>query len=100
MTTVSLQYTDENGDNFKQDFNVMLMKGFTGPDEVQFVAVQHKLLNGGVSEQIRGFRRAVTFDFGVVEEQSDRLFIWEFLRHPRRRVVYGNDVIYAALGAG
>ena len=100
MTTVSLQYTDENGDNQKQDFNVLLMKGFTTPDEVQFVAAQHKYLNGSVSEQFRGFRRAVTFDFGVVEEQSDRLFIWEFLRHPRRRVVYGNDVIYAALGAG
>lgn len=100
MTTVSLQYTDSSGTHYKRDFNVMLLKGLTAPDEVKIIGVQHEYLNGSRDEQIIGFRRATTMDFGVVEDQSARLFIWEFLKNPRRRVAYGTDIIYAALGVG
>lgn len=97
MTTITLIYRN-SGTDYSQDFDVLSIRGLADVDEVKFVAVQHRYLNGSIEEQMRGFQRVPTIDFGVVTDFSKRLFLYNFVMNPMRQIQYNGDVFYAGLG--
>jgi hypothetical protein len=95
--TITLSYR-ESGTNYSQDFVMLSIRGLDDVDEVKFVGTQHRYLSGAVEEQIKGFQRVATLDFGVVHSFADRTFLYNFVRNPVRQIRYNGDVLFAALG--
>jgi hypothetical protein len=95
--TVTLSYR-ESGTDYEQDFDVFSIRGLDDVDEVKIVGIQHFYLDGSVEEQIKGFQRVATIDFGVVRDFSLRNYLYNFVRNPDRQIRYQGDVLFAALG--
>jgi hypothetical protein len=97
VSTITLAYT-ESGTEYSQNFDMLSIRGLDDVDEVRIVGTQHFYLNGSVEEQIKGFQRIATLDFGVVHSFADRAFLYNFVRNPDRQIRYQGDVLFAALG--
>lgn len=68
--------------------NVNSVRGASDPDDFDiFPGIQHKYLSGSLEEQIKGFRRNITIDFGVQANFADRKAILDFLLDPNRQLV-------------
>lgn len=84
MPTITLAYN--NGTEFTRSFTLNSAKGFDVPDEFRIVGVQHRYLSGAISEQIQGFQRVITLDFGVINSAADREFLWNFIVTANRQL--------------
>lgn len=78
---------------YERSFPLLAMRGVDDPDEFRIVGQQYVDPAGAISEQIIGFKRIMTLDFGVVQSFDDRKFLHAFLTSETRRVAYD-------LGAG
>ncbi|HEY5614411.1 MAG TPA: hypothetical protein VIL52_00180, partial [Bacteroidota bacterium] len=92
MTPVVLQH-----DASARSFVVLNLRGFDEPDEIRLVGVQHGYRNGIVEEQLRGFKRVMTVDFGVLATQLDRLFVLNFLKSANRQIRTASQLAHVAL---
>ena len=85
MIDITLAYT-EGGTEYTHDFELLSLKGYDDIDQVEIVGVQHRHLDGSISEQIRGYRRILSLDFGVLQDFEGRLFLVNFIRNSDREV--------------
>ena len=92
MDTLTFAYGTET-----RQFNPLLIRGFDHPDECIIVGIQHELLNGSFSEQIRGFLRVLTIDLGVLNDRDDRNFLLDWAETETRQIRWGDDVVFATL---
>lgn len=97
MTTIVLQYTN-GGVDYSESFDVLSIRGLADVDAVGIIGVPHRYLNGSADEQIRGFQRRPTIDFGVVTDFSKRVFLLNFVINPTRQIQYQGETFYGALG--
>lgn len=96
--TITLYYK-ESGTGFERDFTVLSLRGLDDIDNVRIVGIQHKNLDGSISEQIRGFQRRATIDFGVVNSFEDRTFLYKWVQtHSERQIWHEGEIFYATLG--
>ena len=92
MTPVVLQH-----DATARSFAVLSLRGFDEPDEIRLVGVQHGYRNGILEEQLRGFKRVMTVDFGVLTNQLDWLFVLNFLKSANRQIRTASQLAHVAL---
>ena len=85
MIDVTLAYT-ESGTEYTHDFELLSLKGYDDIDQVEIVGVQHRHLDGSISEQIRGFKQILSLDFGVLQDFEDRVFLVNFIKNSNREV--------------
>ena len=103
MNTITLKYFvpasgGSGGNEYVRSFPLLAMRGVDDPDEFRIVGQQYVDPAGEISEQIIGFKRIMTLDFGVVSANldggfEDRKFLHAFLISEVRRIAYN-------LGAG
>lgn len=86
METLTLKYTEDSVD-YEQEFELLSLSGFTDIDKVEFVGIQHRHLDGSVTENITGFRRVYGLDFGVIQDYAQQKFISDFLRNTDREML-------------
>jgi hypothetical protein len=71
------------------ELNVLSERGMSDPDMFDFFpAIQNTFLDGSMNDQIKGFRRKILFDCGVVADRNDRLGILYFMIYSNRVVDY------------
>lgn len=85
---ITLVYTD-SGTTYTLSLNTLSMRGVSEPDELRMVSVQHKYLDGSSEEQIRGFQKVITIDFGVIQVPAYRRFLVQFIKSEVKSIVYG-----------
>lgn len=91
MDTITLTYTPFGGTLTSKGFNVNAVRGLDDPDEFAFFpALQHNYLDGTIEDQIKGFRRIITIDFGVIADRNDRIAILNFILDNGRKLSYGS----------
>lgn len=85
---VKLGYDDpETGAATTTTLTVNSVKGWYEADDFQiFPGIQHRYLSGAVNEQIAGFRRVITIDFGVISTYANQKAILYFLMDPDRTI--------------
>jgi hypothetical protein len=91
---ITLQYT-ASGSEFTRIYEVAYLKGFDDPDEFQIFGVQNRYLNGSIDEQILGFRRVITVDFGVLQDYTDKEFLSRFIANPDREIRRNDPIAIA-----
>lgn len=72
------------------------LRGLSEPDRLRKVWKYHKLLSGGLKEQIRGFNKLIRADIRAVNNRVDRGFLVDWLTHDtNRHIIYGsyNDIV-------
>ena len=87
MSSVKLTYDNPElgGSSESTTFTgVLAVKGWYEPDEFQLHAIQHRLISGGLADDIAGLRRLITLGFGVVDTFAKRKAILYFLLDPDR----------------
>lgn len=89
---ITLKYFS-GGTEYERSFPLLAFRGVDDPDEFRIVGQQYVDPAGAITEQIIGFRRIMTLDFGVVQSFDDRIFLQRFLTSETRRIAYD-------LGAG
>jgi hypothetical protein len=89
--SVILSYTD-SGVSYSLALAVLSMRGLDEPDELRLVGIQHKYLDGSGEDQIQGFQKVITLDFGVVSSPVARRFLAGFVQSEDKVVIYGNLV--------
>jgi hypothetical protein len=96
VETCTLKYIDYSNVTKQQTFNILSAKGFDEPDQVQlFPPIQNKKLDGTIDEQIKGFRRVITMDLGVVASSVDRKTVNEFLESQTKSIIYQGSQVEA-----
>jgi hypothetical protein len=68
------------------NLNVLAVHGASEPDRVSKFGVVHEMLDGSISEQIAGGRRAISIDFAVMTTLDRRKVVKWFL-DPDRQIV-------------
>ena len=96
MPTVTLQYND-SGTDYTRDYDAISLRGFDDPDEFRIVMVQHEHLDGSITEDIQGFVRIATVDFGVLQDREDKQFLSRFLLSDERVITYDTTNISVVL---
>jgi hypothetical protein len=93
---LTLKYLDSSSILHSQTFNVLSVKGFDDPDKVQLVPpYQPVMVDGSIQDYIKGFRRIITADLGVVASSVDRRTIQSFLRAQTKSIVYQGSQVLA-----
>lgn len=93
METITLKY----GSN-QQDFRVKSVKGLGSPDEIQLhPAVQHELLDGVLDDDILSYRRIVTIEFGVIQDDALKAFIVNFMISRQKTLIYNAESVDVSL---
>jgi hypothetical protein len=106
MASVKLTYTDpETGSSASTTFTgVLVTRGWYEFDDMElFPGIQHSYLSGSMDEQISGFRRRITIDFGVISSFASRKAILYFLKDSARQinlVIVAPTTPSASLAAG
>lgn len=90
--TITLKYLS-GGIEYERSFSLLALRGVDDPDEFRMVGQQYVDPAGEITEQMIGFKRIMTLDFGVVQSVEDRIFLQRFLTSETRRIAYD-------LGAG
>lgn len=85
METLTLKYTEDSVD-YEQEFELLSVSGFDDIDKIELVGIQHRHLDGSVTENITGFRRVYTLDFGTVQDYAQQKFIADFIRNTDREI--------------
>ena len=89
--TVTLKYNHPTSGATERILAVSAVRTIDDPDEFElFPGIQHQYLNGALEEQIKGFRRAIMIDFGVLQNPVHRFAILYFLLDPERQIDYDN----------
>ena len=94
-TAIVLKYY--NAGWISRSYSALSVRGLADPDEAQIVGVQHDYRNGGVEEEILGFKRVATVDFGVLQDADDREHILNFLIHEQRSIETTSETANVAL---
>ena len=97
MNTITLKYFvpvsgGPGGNEYARSFPLLAMRGVDDPDEFRILGQQYVDPAGEISEQIIGFKRIMTLDFGVVQSFDDRKFLHAFLSSEPRRIAYSLGV--------
>ena len=88
-STAVFKYIDSSLTTQSRSIQVISVRGFDDPDLVQFVPpVQNNLVDGSIETQFKGFRRVLTFDCGVLSDDTDRRFILAWNAANTRSIVY------------
>lgn len=96
MDTITLKYVDTSNVAHSQTFNALSVRGFDDPDKVQLVPpYQPEKLDGSLQSYIKGFRRVITVDLGIVASSVDRRTIQSFLWANTKSLVYRGSQIYS-----
>ena len=96
MDTLSFTYLD-SGTARSKDIDVLSLRGWSDPDEFENFGVQHSFLNGGVQETLIGFRRIVTIDFGVIQDEATRIYLLYWMLASNKSITYSSDTAHFAL---
>jgi len=80
-----------------RSYAALSLRGFDEPDEVRLIGRPHEYPDGSLDEQLRGFKRVITIDFGVLQNLADRIFILKFLNGAKRQVRTATQVAFVAL---
>lgn len=97
LNTITLKYFvpasgGSGGNEYVRSFPLLALRGVDDPDEIRIVGQQYSDPAGVLSEQIIGFKRIMTLDFGVVQSFDDRKFLHAFLSSEPRRIAYSLGV--------
>ncbi|HEY5614410.1 MAG TPA: hypothetical protein VIL52_00175 [Bacteroidota bacterium] len=92
--TVTLKYNHPTSGATERTLAVNAVRTIDDPDEFElFPGIQHQYLNGALEEQIKGFRRVITIDFGVLQNIFDRFAVLYFLLDPERTIDYSPGIL-------
>jgi hypothetical protein len=93
METITLKY----GAN-QQDYRVKSVKGLDSPDEIElWPAIQDELLDGILDDDILGYRRIVTIEFGVIDDAALKAFIVNFMISPQKILIYNAEEVQVSM---
>lgn len=88
--SVSLKYTVGVTD-YTRSYNLLALKGFNFPDAVQFFpGINRTMLDGSLQRRNIGMRRAITCDFGVLQDSDDAAFLMNFLNAESASITYSS----------
>jgi hypothetical protein len=90
VANVTLEYTDAS--TTSRAFTLLSMRGVDNFDEVQWAGQQFTHLDGSLTEEIVGFKRVFTLDFGVLTSLSDARFLLSFCAAPFKRIYFSSIV--------
>jgi hypothetical protein len=94
---ITLKYW-KSGTAYSKVFNALSVKGLDDPDKVQLVAWQYPIVDGSLRDHIKGFRKVITTDLGVVALAEDRRFVIEFLAAETKQAQLGSVLPFVVLG--
>ena len=93
METITLKY----GAN-QQDYRVKSVKGLDSPDEIElWPAIQDELLDGILDDDILGYRRIVTIEFGVIDDDALKAFIVNFMISSQKILIYNAEEVQVSM---
>lgn len=93
MDTITLTY-GAVGSEQHEHFDVLSLRGVDGDEIERHLGFQNVAADGTIYENIDSFRRIITVDFGVVTEDSKRVFLSAFAKSFGTKVLtYGSEDI-------
>lgn len=77
--------------------SVLSTRGWSYADEYENYGVQQTYLSGTMQEKFIGFRRIVTIDFGVIHDETTRVYLLYWMLASNKSITYGSDSARFAL---
>ena len=82
----------ESGNIYSRTIELLSFRGMDEPDQLRKIGVIHDLLDGGISEQVRGFNKIITAQVRAITTALDRRFMAAWIVSETKVLRYGNYI--------
>lgn len=79
----------ESGTTYSQTIGLLSFRGFLEPDHLRKVGVVHETLDGGVSEQVRGFNKIIEPRVSPNTTPTQRRFLANWITSDDKTIAFG-----------